>query len=75
MSDSSRDTRRFRLGRRYYHPKRKHHRPSGANGLLIALVTAWLGSRGRHGHHAYRKPSLKSSVLGFVLKRVARRFG
>lgn len=63
------------MGRKYYHPKRKHHRPSGAKGLLLALISAWAGSRRRHGYGAYRKPSVKSSLLSFLLKRVTRRFG
>ena len=64
-----------RLGRHYYHPKRKHYRPSGGKGLLLALATAWLGSRGGHHYRPYRRPSIKSSLLRFLLKRLTRRFG
>lgn len=58
------------MGRKYYHP-RKSHRSRGS--LLASIVAALLGRRSR-GHY-YRKPSLKRSLISFVLNRLARRFG
>ena len=63
------------MGRKYYRPKRRQYRSSGLKGLLVALATAWLGSRARSSHYRGRRPSMKSSAIGFVLKRLARRFG
>jgi hypothetical protein len=68
-------TKEDQVGRKYYHPKRKHYRPSGAKGLLLTLATAWLSSRGGHHHHrSYHRPSLKSSLLSFLFRRLTRSF-
>lgn len=57
------------MGRKYHHPKKV--RRSKAS-LLATIAAALFGGR-HHGPYT-RRPSLKRSLIGFVLNRLARRF-
>jgi hypothetical protein len=58
------------MGRRNHYPKKARRSKTS----VLATIVAALLSR-RHYGHSYRKPSLKRSLISFVLNRLARRFG
>jgi hypothetical protein len=58
------------MGRKYHYPK--NMRRSG--GSVLGMIFGALLSRRGHGHY-HRKPSLKRSLVRYVLERLAPRFG
>lgn len=60
------------MGRKYHKPHKIRH--GGKAGMIAALLGAFLG-RGRSGASHYRPhpPSLKGSILRFILGRLFKR--